>query len=127
MGLVVAPAVLSRRKLVPNQSSSDLSGRQSQLQALPQAQRGLFKAGLHGREDGQSSRLDQLRESRFPRHFHHTQQRHGPVPGQGRGCRITLGVGGVLTDLLELEVQAWGFLSLPREAARSTARARFPR
>jgi hypothetical protein len=36
-------------------------------------------------------------------------------------------VGGVLTDLLELEDQAWGFLSLLREAAKSTARARFPR
>ena len=46
MGLVVAPAVLSRRKLVPNQSSSDLSGRQSQLQALPQAQRGLRQGGI---------------------------------------------------------------------------------
>jgi hypothetical protein len=62
MGLVVAPAVLSRRKLVPNQSSSDLSGRQSQLQALPQAQRGLFKAGpdqqqsssSHGRSSSDS-------------------------------------------------------------------------
>jgi hypothetical protein len=43
----------------------------------------------------------------------------GHVLGQASCCRISLGVGAVLRVLLELEDQAWGFLSLPREAAKS--------
>jgi hypothetical protein len=86
MGLVVPPAVLSRRKLVPNQSSSELSAwhRHLQLQALPQEQRGLHKAGLHKRKDRNSARLDQLRESRFPRHVRHPQQRLGSCSWTGK-------------------------------------------
>jgi hypothetical protein len=65
----------------------------------------LLQAGLHWRRDGHGRRQEHL-STALEFRWHLRQPQHRRVPGEGVEGRVGLGVGGVVSVLLELDTQA---------------------